>query len=149
MCHVGHAHVSQDKQQKYLVTKGPGFMRTDLFFLLLFPQKHSKGPIRCHVGGMEGGRDPAHTGPAWPNTCLFCGAVVSIALPGTRECPNVQGAKYCIACYNFAHIMEPHSTVTAELEPWCNRISLEGLFPGGQSASRSHSAFKIPRKPNF
>lgn len=128
--------------------KGPRFYENRFIFP---PPVSPKTPQGAHTvpRGREGGRDPAHTGPAWPNTCLFCSAEVSIALPGTRECPNVQGAKYCIACYNFAHIMELHCTVIAELEPWCNRISLEGLFPGGQSASQRHSAFKIPRKPNF
>lgn len=49
--------VSQDEQQKYLVTKGLDFLRADLFFPLLLPQKHSKGPIWCPGGG----REPANT----------------------------------------------------------------------------------------
>ena len=149
MCHVRQnklsSAVSQDEQQKYLVTKGPGFLRADLFFLLLLPQKHSKGPIRCQVGG----RVPANTGPACPNTCLFCSAVVSIVLPAMLECPIIKGAKYCIAYYYFAHMMELQNTIIVKLEPGSNRIPLEGLFPGGQSASWSHSAVQIPRKSNF
>lgn len=111
--------MSRDEQQKYLVTKGPGFLKADLFFLLLLPQKHSKGPIWCQVGG----REPTNTGPACPNACLFCSAVVSIVLPAMLECPIIKGAKYCIACYYFAHIMELQNTIVVKLEPGSIRIS--------------------------
>lgn len=123
--------MSQDEELKYLVTKGPGFLRGDLFFLLLLPPKLSKGAIWCQVGG----REPTNTGPACPNTCLFCSAVVSIVLPAMLECPIRKGAKYCIAYYYFAHIMDLQNTIIVKLEPESNSISLEGLFLAGRALS--------------
>lgn len=45
--------------------------------------------------------------------------------------------------------MELQNTIIVKLEPRSDLISLEELFPGGQSTSWSHSVLKIPRRPNF
>lgn len=72
MCHVRQSKlnsaVSHNEQQKYLVTKGPGLLKADLFFLLLLPKKHSKGPIK--VGGREGG-GPLTPGQHAPTLASF------------------------------------------------------------------------------
>lgn len=123
MCHVRQNKFSLaviwDEQQKCLVTKDPDFVIADWFFLLLLPQEHSKGPVSCQVGGKE----PTNTGPARPSACLFCNGVVSNVLTAVLERPVTKRATYCIACYFFAHIMEPGS----------NRVSSEGLFLAGRA----------------
>lgn len=45
--------------------------------------------------------------------------------------------------------MELQNTIIVKLEPRSDLISLEELFPGGQSTYWSHSVLKIPRRPNF
>lgn len=49
----------------------------------------------------------------------------------------------------LVHIMERQNAIIVRLEPGSDLISVEGLFPGGQSTSWSHSVLKIPRKPSF
>lgn len=144
MCHVRQnklgSAVSHKDQQKYLVTKGQGLLKEDLFFLLLLPKKHSKEPIQYQVGG----KGPTNSGPACPNTWLCCSTGVSIVPPAMLDHPVIKGAKYCTAYYYYTHYGTPKYHCS-EAGAWVWPDSLEGLFPGGQSTSWSHSVLKIPR----
>lgn len=50
------------------------------------------------------------------------------------ECSVIKGAaKYCIAYYYFAHIMELQNTIIVKLVPGSNRISLRDSFLAGRA----------------
>jgi len=70
-----------------------GFLRAVFFPFFLLPANTPRGHM------VPSGREPVNTGPACPNTCLYCSVMVSIVLPAMLECPVIKDAKYCIAYY--------------------------------------------------